>query len=44
MEREYEATDDGVVELGLATEVTQGQGLEGDDYPRGQPSFGLLED
>lgn len=44
MEREQEAADDGVIELGVASEMTHGQGQQGDDYPQGRPGVGILED
>ncbi|GFE77862.1 hypothetical protein [Novosphingobium sp. TCA1] len=44
MEREYEAADEGVIELGLATEITHGQGSQDLDYPQGQTALGSLED
>ncbi|WP_255535889.1 MULTISPECIES: hypothetical protein [Sphingomonadaceae] len=44
MEREYEATDDGVVELGVGSELTNGVGRGGIDSPDRQPLTGLLDD
>ncbi|MBF7013711.1 benenodin family lasso peptide [Novosphingobium resinovorum] len=44
MEREHEAADDGVVELGIASEVTHGTGQLRIDNPQGQPVFGILDD
>ncbi|CAM5546599.1 benenodin family lasso peptide [Sphingobium scionense] len=43
MEREYETTDDRVVELGVASEVTNGFGGSGADNPDQQPNPGILE-
>ncbi|MFC3215487.1 benenodin family lasso peptide [Novosphingobium panipatense] len=44
MEREYEATDDGVIELGVASHVTNGSGDFLTDNPQGRQQPGILED
>lgn len=44
MEREYEAADNGVIELGVASEVTNGDGNRLTDSPQGRQQPGILED
>ncbi|WP_269453875.1 hypothetical protein [Sphingobium sp. SYK-6] len=44
MEREYETAEEGMTELGIASEVTHGAGQLRIDNPQGQPSFGTLDD
>lgn len=44
MEREHEAADNGVIELGIASEVTHGSGVQRIDNPQGQPLIGMLDD
>ncbi|MEE4453450.1 benenodin family lasso peptide [Novosphingobium resinovorum] len=43
MEREYEAADDGVIELGVASEMTNGFGDGDTDNPDRQSQLGSLE-
>lgn len=40
----FEDRDDGVVELGVASEETKGHGLIQADLPQGQPVAGILDD
>jgi len=44
MEREYEAADNGVIELGVASEVTNGVGQGSIDLPAKQQAPGILDD
>lgn len=44
MEREHEAADNGVIELGIASEVTHGSGDRRIDNPQGQSLIGMLDD
>ena len=44
MEREYDKSDSDVIELGVASEVTNGIGQGRLDAPDKQPAAGLLDD
>ena len=44
MEREYDEFDDTVIELGVASEVTNGQGQRLTDNPQGRSAEGILDD
>ncbi len=39
-----EDRDDGIIELGVASEETKGFGLIQSDLPQGQPVAGILDD
>lgn len=44
MERAYDKSDDAVIELGVASKVTNGQGQRLTDNPQGQSAEGILDD
>lgn len=44
MERTYGKSDEAVVELGVASKVTNGQGQRLTDSPQGQSAAGILDD